>query len=75
MISLQCVEVLINEYWRFENEPFYVIRFIEEDKTYLYGKTNYNSSGVIQKRNLRGYLEPSEFQIDTVNEELFKNTR
>ena len=64
------IEELINEYWMYPNESFYIIRFTENSHTYLYGKSNHNSAGVIKKREMRNWLEPTETQITEVNKQL-----
>ncbi len=64
------IEEMINEYWGYPGESFYVIRFIENNQTYLYGKSNTNSAGVIKKREMRNWLEPTENQITEINKQL-----
>jgi hypothetical protein len=68
-----CVEVLVNEYWAYDGEPFHVVRFVEGGSTYLYGLTQINSRGISQKRELCGWLEPSPAQVVAVCKELTLN--
>jgi hypothetical protein len=62
-------EILPNEYWMYQNEPFYVVRFLENGNRYLFGKDVHESAGIEKLRELKGYLRPSEEQIKRVENE------
>jgi hypothetical protein len=67
------IETLVNDYWMYDKEPFYIIRFKENGKTYLFGKTITDSRGIKINREQRNWLEPSNEQIGMVENILQKS--
>lgn len=63
------VEVLVNEYWMYPDEPFHLIRFMCDGERYLFGKENHNSLSVEKSRG-DIYKEPIEEMIERVLDEL-----
>lgn len=60
------VEVLLNEYWMYDNEPSHLVRFIDNNKIYLFGKYPHNSIGIESIRAKNGWLEPNQDQINMI---------
>ncbi len=53
-------ETVVNEYYMYEGEPFYLIRFMHNGVRYLIGKDIRESAGAVQLRKHKGYSQPSE---------------
>lgn len=53
-------QVLINEFYPLKNEPFRVVRFLHENKSYLMGLERTESWGIKFKRQERGYHKPTK---------------
>lgn len=51
-------EVIVNQYWMYENEPFHLCRFIFNETRYIIGYEVEESAGVVQTRLFKGYRKP-----------------
>lgn len=60
------IEILVNEYWMYENEPFHIIRKKEGELFFICGYNGENSlaiqkiceGGIYQYKDLRSLVRP-----------------